>query len=36
MGIADIIMDAYAMESAILRAQKLAASQGEAVGGKVH
>jgi len=30
IGIADIIMDAYAMESAILRAQKLAASQGEA------
>ncbi|HWN08952.1 MAG TPA: acyl-CoA dehydrogenase family protein [Pyrinomonadaceae bacterium] len=30
MGIADIIMDAYAMESAILRTQKLAASQGEA------
>jgi alkylation response protein AidB-like acyl-CoA dehydrogenase len=29
MGIADIIMDTYAMESAILRAQKLAASQGE-------
>jgi alkylation response protein AidB-like acyl-CoA dehydrogenase len=29
IGIADIIMDAYAMESAILRAQKLAASQGE-------
>jgi hypothetical protein len=28
-GIADIIMDSYAMESAILRAQKLAASQGE-------
>jgi alkylation response protein AidB-like acyl-CoA dehydrogenase len=28
MGIADIIIDAYAMESAILRAQKLAASQG--------
>jgi alkylation response protein AidB-like acyl-CoA dehydrogenase len=28
-GIADIIMDAYAMESAILRAQKLVASQGE-------
>ena len=28
-GIADIIMDTYAMESAILRAQKLAASQGE-------
>ncbi len=30
MGIADIIMDAYAMESVILRTQKLAASQGEA------
>jgi len=29
IGIADVIMDAYAMESAILRAQKLAASQGE-------
>ena len=29
IGIADIIMDAYAMESVILRAQKLAASQGE-------
>src|SRR5467141_436320 len=29
MGIADIIMDAYAMESAILRAQKLAAAAGE-------
>ena len=29
LGIADIIMDAYAMESAILRAQKLAASAGE-------
>ncbi|MDQ6651440.1 MAG: acyl-CoA dehydrogenase family protein [Acidobacteriota bacterium] len=29
LGIADIIMDAYAMESAILRSQKLAASQGE-------
>ena len=28
MGVADIIMDAYAMESAILRTQKLAASQG--------
>jgi alkylation response protein AidB-like acyl-CoA dehydrogenase len=28
-GIADIIMDTYAMESAILRAQKLAASKGE-------
>jgi alkylation response protein AidB-like acyl-CoA dehydrogenase len=30
IGIADIIMDAYAMESAILRTRKLAASQGEA------
>ena len=29
MGVADIIMDTYAMESAILRAQKLAASKGE-------
>src|SRR5688572_11153778 len=29
LGIADIIMDTYAMESSILRAQKLAASQGE-------
>ena len=29
LGIADIIMDTYAMESAILRAQKLAAAQGE-------
>src|SRR6184192_1703464 len=29
MGVADIIMDAYAMESAILRTQKLATSQGE-------
>ena len=29
IGVADIIMDAYAMESAILRAQKMAASQGE-------
>jgi alkylation response protein AidB-like acyl-CoA dehydrogenase len=29
MGIADIIIDTYAMESAILRAQKLVASQGE-------
>ncbi|MGH9968017.1 MAG: acyl-CoA dehydrogenase family protein [Pyrinomonadaceae bacterium] len=28
MGIADIILDTYAMESAILRAQKLAGSQG--------
>ncbi|HEX8746542.1 MAG TPA: acyl-CoA dehydrogenase family protein [Pyrinomonadaceae bacterium] len=29
IGIADIIMDTYAMESAILRAQKLAAAKGE-------
>jgi alkylation response protein AidB-like acyl-CoA dehydrogenase len=29
LGIADVIMDVFAMESAILRAQKLAASQGE-------
>lgn len=29
MGIADIILDTYAMESAILRTQKLAASEGE-------
>lgn len=29
MGIADIIMDTFAMETAILRARKLAASQGE-------
>jgi len=29
MGVADIIIDAYAMESAVLRAQKLAAAQGE-------
>jgi alkylation response protein AidB-like acyl-CoA dehydrogenase len=29
MGAADIIIDGYAMESAILRAQKLAAAQGE-------
>jgi alkylation response protein AidB-like acyl-CoA dehydrogenase len=29
MGIADIIMDAYAMETAILRARKLAAAKGE-------
>ena len=28
IGAADIIMDVYAMESAILRAQKLAAAQG--------
>ena len=31
MGVADIIMDAYAMESAILRTQKIAASQNEDV-----
>ncbi|MGH9941553.1 MAG: acyl-CoA dehydrogenase family protein [Pyrinomonadaceae bacterium] len=31
IGISDIVMDAYAMESAILRAQKLAASEGEEV-----
>jgi Acyl-CoA dehydrogenase, C-terminal domain len=31
MGVADIVIDAYAMESATLRAQKLAASQGEEV-----
>jgi hypothetical protein len=30
MGVADIIMDTYAMESAVLRARKLAAKQGEA------
>ena len=29
IGVADIIMDAYAMESVILRAQKVAAAQGE-------
>lgn len=29
MGIADIILDTYAMESAILRTQKLAASEGD-------
>ena len=29
MGVADIAMDVYAMESAILRAQKLAAKDGE-------
>jgi alkylation response protein AidB-like acyl-CoA dehydrogenase len=29
MGIADIIMDTYAMETAILRARKLAAAQGD-------
>jgi hypothetical protein len=31
MGIADIIMDAYAMETAILRARKLVAAKGENV-----
>jgi alkylation response protein AidB-like acyl-CoA dehydrogenase len=31
MGIADIIMDTYAMETAILRARKLAAAEGETV-----
>ena len=30
MGIADVIMDTYAMETAILRARKLVSSQGEA------
>ena len=30
MGIADIIMDTYAMETAILRARKVASAQGEA------
>ena len=30
MGIADVIMDTYAMETAILRARKLVAAQGEA------
>jgi alkylation response protein AidB-like acyl-CoA dehydrogenase len=30
MGVADIIMDTYAMETAILRARKLVSSQGEA------
>jgi hypothetical protein len=29
IGVADIIMDAYAMESAILRTQKVATAQGE-------
>ena len=29
MGIADIIMDTYAMETAILRARKLVATKGE-------
>jgi alkylation response protein AidB-like acyl-CoA dehydrogenase len=29
LGVADIVIDAYAMESAILRARKLAAAQGE-------
>jgi hypothetical protein len=30
MGVADIIMDTYAMETAILRTRKLASAQGEA------
>jgi hypothetical protein len=34
LGIADIITDTYAMESAILRAQKLAAAQGEEASGR--
>jgi len=34
MGIADIIMDTYAMETAILRARKLAAAQGESASGR--
>src|SRR5947207_8701677 len=33
IGVADIIMDGFAMESAILRAQKIAASQGEKAAG---
>jgi polysaccharide deacetylase 2 family uncharacterized protein YibQ len=33
MGVADIVMDVYAMESAILRAQKLAARDGRRSGG---
>jgi hypothetical protein len=35
MGIADIIMDTYAMETAILRARKLAASQGESASERI-
>jgi hypothetical protein len=35
MGIADIIMDTYAMETAILRARKLAAAQGENAVGRI-
>jgi alkylation response protein AidB-like acyl-CoA dehydrogenase len=34
LGIADIIMDTFAMESAILRAQKVASSEGEAAAGR--
>ena len=34
MGVADIITDAFAMESAILRAQKLVASKGEEAAGR--
>ena len=33
IGVADIIMDAFAMESAILRAQKIAVSQGDKAAG---
>src|SRR5438270_2129865 len=33
IGVADIIMDGFAMESAILRAQKIAGSQGEQAAG---
>src|SRR5687767_11536983 len=35
MGIADIIMDTYAMETAILRARKLANTQGDAADGRL-
>ena len=34
MGVADITIDAFAMESAILRAQKLAAARGEEAAGR--
>jgi alkylation response protein AidB-like acyl-CoA dehydrogenase len=34
MGIADIIMDTYAMETAILRTRKLVASKGESASGR--
>jgi alkylation response protein AidB-like acyl-CoA dehydrogenase len=34
IGAADLIMDVYAMEAAILRAQKLAAAQGEEAAGR--